>query len=155
MPQILRDILLILVIVVVLLLAILFAPLNITLTICLLFGVWVFNTLLKAIIGFLSGAAFADLSFASLIFSGSRSIDRIGGGLPPATGLDDILYSIIGTGFLGILWAGNLYIIRGLAYNQPDTGPDELSRRIITSMSTLIAIFSVAVVLILQYWGLI
>lgn len=52
-------------------------PQNITVTIMLLLGIWSIDVYLKRLVGIGISTAFADLSFASLVFVASRGVSLI------------------------------------------------------------------------------
>jgi hypothetical protein len=131
-----------------------FAPLNLSLTVFLLVAVWIINVVLKAAVGFFSGTAFADLSFTAFVFAGTRAIPFLSP-TPRQTALsDDMVYLIMMALFLGVLWALNLFWIKGLRDNSGDTPGDRNSRRIINGGSLILALGSVSAVLYSQFASL-
>jgi len=91
--------------------------LEITLSLVLLVGVWWIDTYLKRIYKYYNTTAFADLSFACLVFVGSQGISWVRALDINKISSDSIARITIVSILLGFLWLGNLSICRGLFEN--------------------------------------
>jgi len=152
MPRYVRHIFLIAVGIAGLAAAYVFLPEAAALAFYLLFALWVINVGLKAAIGFVSDTAFADLSFASTVFSGTKALGRFTDAAP-STVRPGPTYAILGAIFLAALWVFNLIVVSNLAYNQLQESPDRDGRTIIAGTSFFLGIISVGSVLYLVITG--
>jgi hypothetical protein len=118
-------------------------PLSVTFVLMLLVGTWWLDAFLKKAMKYHNTTAFADLSFAALIFSGSQGIslmrDR---GINSIASEDIATRIIILTAILGFVWLGNLSLCRSLEKIIPRN--DE---RLMWVISFVLAFFSVCAAL--------
>lgn len=96
--------------------AYLLLPINTTLTIVMLLGIWAGDAFLKHRFDLGLDTALADLSFATFIFACSRGLDAIAN-VSGIAAKDSQLLSTFVIGFiLGILWIVNLSTCQSLDY---------------------------------------
>jgi len=108
----------------------------------LLIGIWWLDVYLKRIYEYYNTTAFADLSFACVVFAGSQGIAWVRGADIHDLSTNSVAQIVTITIMLVILWLGNLSVCRGLFGNSRNA--QVLYRtRLIWAVSFLFAALSV------------
>lgn len=122
------------------------APFHTTFGFMLLAGTWWVDAFLKKALGYTNVTAFADLSFASLIFSGSQGVDIVRSGrLGSLVAVDVVTKVFVLTVLLGFVWLGNLRMCRALESGQG--AQTKYYNFAIWTISVLFALVSVSIAL--------
>lgn len=117
---------------------------SIGLTLLLLLGAWIINTLLKKGFGHSVKALFADLSFASFIFVCTRKLPLPGATALNVQGGNPILPPALMVLILAVFWLVNLKICGGIGDEFVDYPSSHRSNLDIFIFSLLLGLGSVA-----------